>query len=221
MRWNWHSLTGSLPPHRRRTTCSPIYTYASHVQVRKRGGHHGPRMLLDFHGVLTLTTIQAARLFAAMLDDIVMDATLQSHHEIARGRVSCQICRTRSAHFIIMSQSSYPLSCCTGGICYTRLSNLVNRRILKSFCTVHGSNGHALPQDAGSVEVPSSSSKTLPNTGTSTPTTVKDGNILFECTMCKRQVRLFLLRCALALIPFAASRLLQIDMHLISVHAWV
>lgn len=39
--------------------------------------------------------IQATRLFSAMLEDLVMDAALQGHHETARGRVPCQICRTR------------------------------------------------------------------------------------------------------------------------------
>jgi len=87
----------------------------------------------------------ATRLFSAMLDDLVMDAALQGHHETARGRVPCQICRTR---------------CCTG----------------------HGSSGSALPQvqDVGSIEASSSAGKT--------PTTIKDGNILFECTVCKRQI---------------------------------
>jgi hypothetical protein len=95
----------------------------------------------------------AARLFSAMLDELVMDAALQGHHEIARGRAPCQICRTRR-------------------------------------CTVHGSSGSALPQvqDAGDIEASSLAGKTLPNIGTSTPTTVKDGNILFECTVCKRQI---------------------------------
>lgn len=71
------------------------------------------------------------------------------------------------------------------------LSSLVNHHILDPIHIVHGSNGHALPQlqDAGSIEASSSTGKTLPNTTTSTPTTVKDGNILFECTVCKRQVR--------------------------------
>ncbi|KAF8139963.1 hypothetical protein EV363DRAFT_318605 [Boletus edulis] len=95
----------------------------------------------------------AARLFSVMLDDLVMDAALQGHREIARSRVECQICHTRC-------------------------------------CTVHGSNAHALPQAqyAGSIEASSSAGKTLPNAGTSTPTTVKDGNVLFECTVCKRQI---------------------------------
>ncbi|KAF8446246.1 hypothetical protein L210DRAFT_840548 [Boletus edulis BED1] len=88
----------------------------------------------------------AARLFSAMLDDLVMDAALQGHREIARSRVECQI--------------------------------------------FHGSNAHTLPQAqyAGSIEASSSAGKTLPNAGTSTPTTVKDGNVLFECTVCKRQI---------------------------------
>ncbi|KAI9572676.1 hypothetical protein HD554DRAFT_2014662 [Boletus coccyginus] len=88
----------------------------------------------------------AARLFSAMLDDLVMDAAFQGHHEVARSRVPCRICRTRS--------------------------------------------GSVLPQvqDAGSIEASSSAGKALPNAGTSVPTTVRDGNILFECAVCKRQI---------------------------------
>ncbi|KAG9314633.1 hypothetical protein JVU11DRAFT_5438 [Chiua virens] len=71
-----------------------------------------------------------------------------------------------------------------------RLSSLVNHRILGSFHIVHGNTEHTLPQsqDAVSIEPSSSANRTLPNTGTSTPTTVKDGNIYFECTQCKRQI---------------------------------
>ena len=86
--------------------------------------------------------------------------------------------------------SSYPPSCCTGESAARRCSsNLVN--ISDPFPTGHGSSGSALPQvqDAGSIGASSSAGKTLPNIGTSTPTTIKDGNILFECTVCKRQVR--------------------------------
>ncbi|KAF9243818.1 hypothetical protein BU15DRAFT_71938 [Melanogaster broomeanus] len=95
----------------------------------------------------------ATRLFSAMLDDIVMDAALRGHHEIARNRTVCHICHTR--------------------------------------CSIaHGSSTQMtlLPPDTGNGETSSSTSKTLPNTGTNTPTNLKDGNILFECTVCKRQI---------------------------------
>ncbi|KIM66978.1 hypothetical protein SCLCIDRAFT_1210441 [Scleroderma citrinum Foug A] len=55
---------------------------------------------------------------------------------------------------------------------------------------VHARNGQsALPQPPkGSNHEPTSlGGKTIPS-GTSTPTGVKDGNILFECSVCKRQV---------------------------------
>jgi hypothetical protein len=39
--------------------------------------------------------LQTARVFSAMLDELTMDATLQSHHEIARGRAVCGVCHTR------------------------------------------------------------------------------------------------------------------------------
>ncbi|KAG6371663.1 hypothetical protein JVT61DRAFT_9377 [Boletus reticuloceps] len=117
-----------------------------------------------------------------MLDDLVMDAALQGHREIARSRVECQICRTRNASHLPAVVQVVPLTGCS--------SNLANRHTLDPFRTVHGSNAHALPQAqyAGSIEASSSAVKTLPNAGTSTPTTVKDGNVLFECTVCKRQI---------------------------------
>ena len=55
---------------------------------------------------------------------------------------------------------------------------------------VHARNGQsALPQPPkGSNHEPTSlGGKTIPS-GTSTPTGAKDGNILFECSVCKRQV---------------------------------
>ncbi|KAJ7042462.1 hypothetical protein C8F04DRAFT_78426 [Mycena alexandri] len=35
------------------------------------------------------------RIFSAMLEDLVMDVTLQSHHETARSRSICPVCKTR------------------------------------------------------------------------------------------------------------------------------
>ncbi|KAJ6509315.1 hypothetical protein C8R47DRAFT_18609 [Mycena vitilis] len=47
-----------------------------------------------------------SRIFSAMLEDLVMDVTLQSHHETARSRSICPVCKTRcsSAHAPAQSQ---------------------------------------------------------------------------------------------------------------------
>ncbi|KAJ6604436.1 hypothetical protein DFH09DRAFT_309406 [Mycena vulgaris] len=54
----------------------------------------------------TLSTL-ATRIFSAMLEDIVMDITLQSHHETARSRSICPVCKTRcsSVHTPSTSQA--------------------------------------------------------------------------------------------------------------------
>ncbi|KAF8213289.1 hypothetical protein K438DRAFT_1085209 [Mycena galopus ATCC 62051] len=56
----------------------------------------------------TLSTL-ATRIFSAMLEDIVMDVTLQSHHETARSRSICAVCKTRSVHAPTHSVASQPL----------------------------------------------------------------------------------------------------------------
>jgi hypothetical protein len=38
---------------------------------------------------------QASRLFAAMLDDVMVDVALQSHQEVARSRRKCDVCHTQ------------------------------------------------------------------------------------------------------------------------------
>ncbi|KJA25977.1 hypothetical protein HYPSUDRAFT_64202 [Hypholoma sublateritium FD-334 SS-4] len=40
-----------------------------------------------------------ARVFQAMLEELVMDAALQSHQEVARSRTLCPVCKTRPAAF--------------------------------------------------------------------------------------------------------------------------
>ncbi|KAJ7139910.1 hypothetical protein C8R44DRAFT_317679 [Mycena epipterygia] len=51
----------------------------------------------------------ANRIFSAMLEDIVMDVTLQSHHETARSRSICPVCKTRCSSVHTPSQSQPPL----------------------------------------------------------------------------------------------------------------
>lgn len=43
-----------------------------------------------------------------MLDDLVMDATLQSHHEVARSRAVCHICHTRYVYSLVPAQTPRP-----------------------------------------------------------------------------------------------------------------
>ncbi|KAJ7169655.1 hypothetical protein C8R46DRAFT_204894 [Mycena filopes] len=58
----------------------------------------------------TLATL-GSRIFSAMLEDLVMDVTLQSHHETARSRSICPVCKTRCSsvhaptHSQVASQS--------------------------------------------------------------------------------------------------------------------
>ncbi|KAJ8487812.1 hypothetical protein ONZ45_g14198 [Pleurotus djamor] len=44
-----------------------------------------------------LLNVLASRLLASMVDDLVLDATIQSHKEIARTRSVCSVCHTRCA----------------------------------------------------------------------------------------------------------------------------
>ncbi|KAI0271544.1 hypothetical protein BC834DRAFT_967005 [Gloeopeniophorella convolvens] len=56
----------------------------------------------------------AARLFAAMLDDIVVDVALQSHQEVVRSRRKCDVCHTNcgqgpsGAAALSASQGTFP-----------------------------------------------------------------------------------------------------------------
>ncbi|EGO20972.1 hypothetical protein SERLADRAFT_475482 [Serpula lacrymans var. lacrymans S7.9] len=96
-----------------------------------------------------------SRIFAAMLDDIVMDAALQSHHEITRTRAICHICNTRCG-LVHGSGSSYSQSA-----------------------------SHPSPSSVGNATTNGAT-----GTGASTPTSIKtaEGNVLYECVNCKRQI---------------------------------
>ncbi|KII93669.1 hypothetical protein PLICRDRAFT_49690 [Plicaturopsis crispa FD-325 SS-3] len=51
----------------------------------------------------------ASRVFNTMLDDVVLDVTLQSHHEAARNRAICHVCNTRhTVHAAGPSNSAAP-----------------------------------------------------------------------------------------------------------------
>ncbi|KAF8203266.1 hypothetical protein BJ912DRAFT_350274 [Pholiota molesta] len=106
-----------------------------------------------------------ARVFAAMLEELVMDAALQSHHEVARGRTVCAVCKTRC------------------GAVHTPGSAGSN----EAAASGHAASRAGTPFSAASADVPLL--KSHPNgTGASTPTSQKDGNILLECVSCSRQI---------------------------------
>ncbi|GLB36389.1 putative sgf11 (transcriptional regulation protein) [Lyophyllum shimeji] len=101
-----------------------------------------------------------ARIFSAMVNDLIMDATLQAHHEIARSRAVCRVCNTRC------------------GAVHTSGSSAV-----ASQPTVSTSRA-GTPASAVDAKATNGSS----GTGTNTPTSVKDGNLYLECVNCSRQI---------------------------------
>ncbi len=49
---------------------------------------------------------QASRLFAAMLDDIVVDVASQSHQEVARSKRKCEACYTQCVSIDVLFNGS-------------------------------------------------------------------------------------------------------------------
>jgi len=190
---------------------------------------------------------QTARIFSAMLDELVMDATLQSHLEVTRGRTLCTVCNTQWAFtFVFYVVRCHSLNCtslyeiisCGSSASLSSFNASLWTELLCLLLIVHvpGNNGSSQPSapapTTSSADTPSSASshdvvsKAHHNgslgTGTSTPTSVKaDGTVFFECVSCSRQVWFSHL-----LIPNVLSfrhlyRLHRTDMHLTSVHVWV
>ncbi|KAI6134115.1 hypothetical protein EV401DRAFT_2064275 [Pisolithus croceorrhizus] len=64
-----------------------------------------------------------------------------------------------------------------------------HREIARNSCGMaHARNGHQQPQRASNDDPPVFDGKTVSSTGTSTPTGSKEGIVLFECPVCKRQI---------------------------------
>ncbi|KAF5377676.1 hypothetical protein D9615_005184 [Tricholomella constricta] len=103
---------------------------------------------------------QTARIFSAMLNDLVMDATLQAHHEVARSRAVCRICNTRC-----------------GAVHTPGPSTVASQAIVPA-------STPGTPASAVDAKPTNGSS----GTGTNTPTSVKDGNLYLECVNCSRQI---------------------------------
>ncbi|KAI9512355.1 hypothetical protein F5148DRAFT_1164306 [Russula earlei] len=101
----------------------------------------------------------ASRLFAAMLDDIVVDVALQSHQEVARNRTRCDACHTHCRQVHAPASSSAAVGAATA-----------------SQSTLPGSRPATPPRDAG----------TPAPAGTPNGSVNKDGTVMLECVGCGR-----------------------------------
>lgn len=149
--------------------------------------------------------LQTQRIFSAMLDELVMDVTLQSHHESIRSKVVCFVCHTRYACLYPGTMITYLCSGCpvvdpVNVPCAIYL-NLVLIKLqvhipgsstggdanqVASGSTAHAPSRAATPSSAASNEFAAAK---VSATGTSTPTG-KDGNLYLPCVVCLRQVGL-------------------------------
>ncbi|PPQ97171.1 hypothetical protein CVT26_000434 [Gymnopilus dilepis] len=101
-----------------------------------------------------------ARIFSSMLDELIMDATLQSHQEVLRAKSVCPVCNTRCG-----SIHNTPVTNGSDGVA-------IGQRSDTPFSA--GSN------EANKVQMNGSN-------GTSTPTNLKgDPGPLLECVVCSR-----------------------------------
>ncbi|KAF9557854.1 hypothetical protein CPC08DRAFT_30681 [Agrocybe pediades] len=101
-----------------------------------------------------------ARVFAAMLDELIMDATLQSHQEVLRGRTVCPVCNTKCGSVHVPGSSS-------------STSNELQRRA-DTPSSVNSFEGAGKGQVNG--------------TAASTPTSLKGEGQLLECVSCQRML---------------------------------
>lgn len=134
--------------------------------------------------------LQSAKIFADMLDEILMDVVLQSHQEIARSVAVCDICHTRYA-------ATHPAAVSFPTERLARLADVARVRLGWScvWCVcADGVAAHAPgpsnlangSQDASQDGTNGFDAATAHSNGADTP----NGTIYLECTNCKRQVRI-------------------------------
>ncbi|KAJ3498027.1 hypothetical protein NLJ89_g10273 [Agrocybe chaxingu] len=109
-----------------------------------------------------------ARIFSAMLDELVTEATLQSHHEVARSRAVCPVCNTRCGSSEYFSPELH-----TPGS-----ASAINNEALQASVAAQAALRADTPSSSGSNDVAAKSN--VNGTGTSTPTSGKDGNLYLE-----------------------------------------
>ncbi|TFK30403.1 hypothetical protein FA15DRAFT_662358 [Coprinopsis marcescibilis] len=101
-----------------------------------------------------------ALVLSSLLDELVLDCTLQAHREIAKASTVCNVCNTRCSSVHVPS----------------------------SFAQLPGSSSQSQTIPSRS-ESPSSNGDFKIQTGTSTPTNNKgDGNLLLKCLKCSQRI---------------------------------
>ncbi|KAI0252623.1 hypothetical protein BJV78DRAFT_1199962 [Lactifluus subvellereus] len=107
----------------------------------------------------------ASRLFAAMLDDIVVDVALQSHQEVARSRRKCDVCQTHCRQVHAPAPSSISVVAAAAAAASSSSQN-----------TLPGSRQGTPPRDVGTPAA----------AGTPASGVNKDGTVLLDCVGCGR-----------------------------------
>jgi len=134
---------------------------------------------------------QTSKIFSAMLDDLAMDAALQAHHQLLRSRAVCRTCHTR---YVISALLTFGiptgLSAGVAWVCWHfRLSFTITDVLSSPTNLVHPNGAQTVTPQSQSTLHGDVGGKTASSTGTNTPNGSKsDGNIFFECMVCKRQV---------------------------------
>lgn len=140
-------------------------------------------------------------MFSAMINDLVMDATMQAHYEVQKLNVLCDVCHTRYVYFNdVIRIVQYPsdakgLVSAIEAVAQVRLVLGMPRFTYKPSRS-HSAHASSSPTNPSSSRPPSPSIEGKHSTptgsvsGASTgPTNGKsDGTVYFECLGCKRQV---------------------------------
>ncbi|KIY51383.1 hypothetical protein FISHEDRAFT_71008 [Fistulina hepatica ATCC 64428] len=116
-----------------------------------------------------MLSILSKRIFSAMVDDLVMDAALQAHHDVAKSRAVCSVCNTR---------------CGLGEpkICFRQQS------LHQTYTPQAHASSPSTSQASCGPGTPSASASKATN-GTGTPSSSKADNIIYvTCSNCSRQI---------------------------------
>ncbi|PPR07672.1 hypothetical protein CVT24_003815 [Panaeolus cyanescens] len=127
----------------------------------------------------TLQTL-SNKIFATMLDELVLDAALQAHHEVARARAMCSVCGTRYSPIVDCETTITAHFCSSYQFAHRCGQVHVPKSAAEAASSASGAGGSR-------AETPSSAVSN--DAGTSTPVSTKgDGNLILECVSCSRQI---------------------------------
>lgn len=142
-----------------------------------------------FRSCYRSTLCQATRIFDAMVGDIVMDIALQTQSDIMRSRALCDVCHTRYVFrpicALVSTLSAVALVCTK----QARLHETAHGNSLLVHVPPSAAAARAAGSSRQSTPIPSPSKPGSSNrVGTPNGKDRGDGNIMFECTICKRPV---------------------------------